>query len=145
MAKDIHPLDQIEFHKQTGEMIYSTLIGKAMMAQRLEFFLNNTTNQLQLEKASSQDKDNRIKTLEELIIGLGHDPKDVKAAKALIKKKDEDIAALRKQLKMPPSRHPQTTEVIQERTEEELMDLVLKLNEQLKETEQELEKSLKDK
>jgi len=27
---------------------------------------------------------------------LGHDPKDAKAAKALIKKKDEDIAALRK-------------------------------------------------
>jgi len=95
MAKDIHPLDQIELHKQTGEMIYSTLIGKAMMAQRLENYLNNTTTQLQLEKASSQDKDNRIKTLEELIIGLGHDPKDVKAAEALIKKKDEDIAALR--------------------------------------------------
>jgi len=46
---------------------------------------------------------------------------------------------------MPPSRHPQTVEVIQQRTEEELMDLVLKLNEQLKETEQELDKSLKDK
>lgn len=32
MAKDIHPLDQIEFHKQKGEIIYSTLTGKAMMA-----------------------------------------------------------------------------------------------------------------
>jgi len=76
---------------------------------------------------------------------LGHDPKDVKAAEALIKKKDEDIVALRKQLKFPPSRHPQTAEVRQQRTEEELTNLVLKHNEQLKETEQELEKSLKDK
>jgi len=32
--------------------------------------------------------------LEDLIIGLGHNPKDVKAVEALIKKKNEDIAAL---------------------------------------------------
>ena len=68
-------------------MVYSTLTGKAMMAQRLENSLNNITAQLQLEKASSQAKDNRIKTLEELIIGLSHDPKYVKAAEALIKKR----------------------------------------------------------
>lgn len=97
MAKDIHSLDQIELHKQIGEIIYSTLTGKAMMAQKLENYLNNTTTQLQLEKASSKAKDNKIKSLKEFIIGLpGHDLKDVKAAEALIKKKDEDIAALRK-------------------------------------------------
>jgi len=129
MAKNIHPLDQIELHKQTGEMIYSTLTGKAMMAHRLQNYLDNTTAQLHLEKASSQSKDNRIKTLEEIIIGLGYDPKDAKATEALIKKKDEDIAALRKQLKLPPSRHPQIDEVIKKNFEEELMDLLLKLNE----------------
>ena len=64
--------------------------------------MDNTTAQLHLEKASSQAKDNRIKSLEEIIIGLGDDRKDVKATKALIKKKDEDIATLRKQLKLPP-------------------------------------------
>jgi len=106
MASDIHPLDQIDLHKQIGEIIYSTLTGKAMMAQRLENSLNNTTAQLQLEKASSQAKDNIIKSLKEIIIGLGHDLKDVKAIEALIKNKDEDIVALRKQLKLPPSRHP---------------------------------------
>ena len=30
--QDIHPLDQIEFHKQAGEMIYSTMTTKAMSA-----------------------------------------------------------------------------------------------------------------
>jgi len=74
MAKDIHPMDQIELHKKTREMIYSTLIGKEMMAHRLQNSLDNTIAQLHLEKASSQAKDNRIKTLEEIIIGLGHDP-----------------------------------------------------------------------
>lgn len=53
MAKDIHRLDQIELHKQIGEMIYSTLTGKAMMAQRLQNSLDNRTAQLHLEKASS--------------------------------------------------------------------------------------------
>ena len=98
-----------------------------MNAHRLENSLNNTTAQLQLERASSQAKDNRIKSLEELIIGLGHNPKDVKATEALIKKKDEDIAGLRKQLKLPPLRHPQIAEVVQKKAKEELMDLVLKL------------------
>lgn len=36
LAKDIHPIDQIELHKQIGEMVYSTLTRKAMMAHRLE-------------------------------------------------------------------------------------------------------------
>ena len=34
LAKDIHPIDQIELHKQTGEMVYSTLANKAMLAHK---------------------------------------------------------------------------------------------------------------
>jgi len=49
-----------------------------------------------LEKNYSLAKDNRIKSLEEIIIELGHDPKDAKGIKALMRKKEEDIAALRK-------------------------------------------------
>lgn len=65
-----------------------------------------------MEKASSLAKDNIIKSLEEIIIGLGYDPKDAKCIEALIKKKEEDIFSLRKQLKLPASRHLQTAEVI---------------------------------
>jgi len=54
-----------------------------------------------LEKASSQAKDTRVKSLEDLIIELGHDPKDVKAKKQLIKKKNYGIVALTKQLNIP--------------------------------------------
>ena len=106
MEKDIHPMDQIELHKQIGEMVYSTLADKAMLAHKLQNSLNNTSAQLHLEKASSLAKENRIKYLEEIIIELGHDPKDAKGIKALMKKKEEDIASLRKQLKLPPSMHP---------------------------------------
>ena len=88
-----------------------------------------------MEKAPSQAKGTRIKSLEDLVIELGHDPKDVKATKKLIKKRNDDIVALKKQLKIPPLHHPQTTEVLEtQKGQEQLTDLVLKLNDQLKET-----------
>ena len=58
--------------------------------------MGNVTIQYKLDKASSQAKGTRIKTLEDLIIELGHDPSDVKATEKLIKKTNEDIAALKK-------------------------------------------------
>jgi len=73
--------------------------------------------QFQLEKASSKAKGTRINSLEDLIIDLGHDPKDVKAVKRLIKNKNDDIAALKKQLKIPDLHHPQTTEVLEAQKE----------------------------
>lgn len=90
LAKDIHPIDQIELHKRTGEMVYSMLTSKAIVAHQLQNSLNNISTQFQLEKASSQAKDTRIKSLEDLIIEFGHDPKD-KAAERIIKKKNDDI------------------------------------------------------
>jgi len=53
LARNIHPIDQIELHKKTGEMIYSTLIGKAITTHQLQNSLNNISAQFQLEKASS--------------------------------------------------------------------------------------------
>lgn len=52
LAKDIRPMDQIEFHKETREMVYSTLAEKEIFAHRIQNSLHNTTAQLQLEKAS---------------------------------------------------------------------------------------------
>lgn len=52
-SKDIHPMDQIELHKKNGEMVYSTLADKTLMAHRLQNSLHNTTAQLELQKASS--------------------------------------------------------------------------------------------
>ena len=79
LARDIQPVDLIEFHKQAGEMNYSALTGKAMAAHQLQNSLNNISAQYQLENASSQAKDTIIKSFEDLVIELGHDPKDIKA------------------------------------------------------------------
>ena len=61
LAKDVHPIEQIQFHKQAGEMIYSTMTHKALSVQKLQNSLENIRIKLKLEKASSQTKDNRIK------------------------------------------------------------------------------------
>ena len=142
LSKDIHPMDQIELQKQTGEMVYSTLVDKTLLAHRLQNSLHNTSTQPELEKASSMAKDNRIKSLEEIIIELGHDPKDPKGIQALIKKKEEDIAALRRQLRLRATIHPQITEVAQQKEEEYVVRFLMKMHKRLIETESALEASL---
>ena len=69
----------------------------------------------------------------------------MKAEEKLIKKKNDDIAALKKQLKIPSLHHPQIVEVLETQKEEELMDLVLNINEQLKEIEKEMDNLIQSK
>ena len=100
-TKDVHPVDQMDLHRQTGEMVFSTLAHASTTASRLQVSLNNVQTQLKLEKISSFSKDNKIKTLEELVLKIRYDPSNVKAVEQMIKKKNDSIAPLRKQLKMP--------------------------------------------
>jgi len=44
-----------------------------------------------MEKVSSLDKDNGIKSLEDLVVKIGYDPKDVSATEDIIKKKNLNI------------------------------------------------------
>ena len=128
-------MDQIELHKQTGEMVYSTLADKTLLAHKLQNSLHNTTPQLELEKASSQAKDNRIRSLEDIIIELWHDPSDPQAVQALVMVKEADIAALRKMVKIPATLHPQTEDVAQQREAQDVAAMLLTLHKQLVETE----------
>lgn len=56
LANDIHPMDQIELHKKTSDMVYATLTHKATLAHELKESLKNTNTQLDLEKFSSSTK-----------------------------------------------------------------------------------------
>ena len=112
-------------------MVYSTLVDKTLLAHKLENSLHNTTAQLELEKASSQAKDNRIKSLEDIIIELGHDPSDPKAVQALMKKKHEDIVALRKMVKIPATLHPQTEDVAQQRKDQDVAAMLISVHKKL--------------
>jgi hypothetical protein len=90
-------------HKQTGEMVFYTLAHASIVASKFQVSLNNVQTQLNMEKISSFAKGNRIKTLEELVLKIGYDPSNVKATEEMIKKKNVDIVALRKQLKLSPT------------------------------------------
>ena len=95
-AKDLHPVDQMDLHKQTGEMVFHTLAHASSSSSKFRVALSNAQTQLKLEKISSFAKDNRIKTLEELVLKIGYDLENIKDAKEMIKKKNADIASLRK-------------------------------------------------
>jgi hypothetical protein len=101
--KDVHLTDPMDLHKQTGEMVFYTLVHASTSVSRLQVSLNNVQTQLKMEKISSFEKDNKIKTLEELVINIGYDPSNVKEVEEMLKKKNPDIASLRKQLKLPPT------------------------------------------
>jgi len=50
---------------------------------------------------SSFAKDNRIKSLEELVLKIGYDPSNVKVDEEMLMKKNAVIESLRKKLKFP--------------------------------------------
>ena len=62
--KEVNPIDQMDMHRQTGEIIFSTLENTSMTVANLQVSLNNVQTQLKLEKVSSLAKDNKIKSLQ---------------------------------------------------------------------------------
>jgi hypothetical protein len=145
-TKDVHPADQMDLHRKTGEMVFTTLAHASTAASKLQVSLSNVQTQLKLEKISSFSKDNRIKTLEELVLNIRYDTLNVKLVEEMLKKKNVDIASLRKQLKMPPIEDSQAKEIAEtEGGKDEILKLITKQNAQLKEMEAELEKLVKEK
>jgi hypothetical protein len=108
--------------------------------------LNNVQTQLKLDKILSFAKDNRINNLEELVLKISYDPSNVKVAEEMRKKKNADIASLRKKLKLPPIEDLQVKEIVEKEGEkDEMLKLLMEQNSQLKEMEAEMEKPVKDK
>jgi hypothetical protein len=145
-TKDVHPADQMDLHRQTREMVFSTLAHASTTTSRLQVSLNNVETQLNLEKISSFAKDNKIKTLEELVLKIRYDPSNVKEDEEMIKKKNADIASLRNQLKLPPTVDSQVNEIAEtEGEKDEMLKLIMEKNAQLKEMEVEMENIMKEK
>jgi hypothetical protein len=84
--------------------------------------------------------------LEELVLKIDYDPMNVKATEEMIKKKNADIASLRKQLKLPPTEDSQAKEIEEkEGKKDEMLKILMEQNAQLKEMEDEMERLLKEK
>ncbi len=67
-----------------------------MSLSKLQVTLANVQSQLKMEKVSSLAKDTRIKALEDLVVKVGYDPININVAEELVRKKNTDIATLRK-------------------------------------------------
>ena len=80
-------------------MISSTT-STTMSLSKLQVTLSNTYSELKMENISSMAKDSRINSLEYLVMQLGYNPSKIVVAEALVRKKNADIAALRRQLRM---------------------------------------------
>jgi hypothetical protein len=79
-----------------------------------------------LEKVSSLAKDNKIKTLEEMVLKIGYDPINIKAVEDLFKKNNDDIVSLRKQLKIFATEDPQDKEMAEtEGQKEEILKSIM--------------------
>jgi hypothetical protein len=127
-------------------MVFYTLAHASTTTSKLQVSLNNIQTQLKLEKISSFAKDNNIKTLEELVLKIGYYPSNVKATEEMIKKKNADIASLRKQLKLPPIEDLQAKEIAEmEGEKDEMLKQIMDHNAQLKQMEAEMEKLVKEK
>jgi hypothetical protein len=145
-AKQVHPADQMDLHRKTREMVFSTLAHASSTTAKLQVSLNNVQTQLKLEKISSFAKENRVKSLEELVLKIGYDPSNVKATEELVKKKNANIASLRKQLKLPATEDSQAKEIAEtEGEKEEMLKLIMEQNAQIKDMEAELERLVKEK
>ena len=127
-------------------MIFSTVTKTAMSLYKLQVTLENVQSKLKIEKLFALAKDTMIKTLKNLVIKVGYDPSNINVAEDLIKKKNLDIAALRKQLKSPSTEDPLTKDIEETETQrEDMMKLIMEQSAQLKKMETNMEKLIKEK
>jgi hypothetical protein len=139
-------MDQMDIHRKIGEMIFSTFTNTSLTTSKLQVSLNNIQSQLKMEIISSLAKDNKIKSLEELVLKIGYDPSNVKVDEELLKKKNVDITSLRKKLKIPSTEYSQEKEVVEtEGHKDEMLKLIMEYNAQIREMEEEMDKLIKEK
>lgn len=128
-VKDVHPIDQIEMHKQIGQMIASTLINTAISLSNMQVTLANIQSQLNLEKVSSLAKDTKFQYLENIVLRMGYDPSNINVVEELIKKNNTEVVELKKRLKLPASEDPMAKEIKETETQNsDMMKLIIEQN-----------------
>jgi hypothetical protein len=67
------------------------------------------------------------------VLKVGYDPSNVKEVEEFLKKRNADIASLRKQLKLPTTKDSRAKEIAEiEGEKEELLKLIMEQNAQIK-------------
>jgi len=115
-----------------------------MSLSKLQVTLANVQSKLNMEKVSALAKDTKMKTLEDLVIKVCYDPTNINVAEELIKKKNLDIAALRKQLKFLGTKDPLANHIEETETQKtDMIKLIMEKSAQLKKMETNMENMIK--
>jgi hypothetical protein len=95
--------DKLKFHRNVSDMLYSDYLSLGMRVARLTTHPLKLDGQLKQEKASNKAWMTRVKRLE------SEGPQGVKDS---LDEKDKTIQSLKKKLKMFPTDHPKTAELV---------------------------------
>jgi hypothetical protein len=100
--ENIGALDKVKFHINVSDMLYLEYLSLSLKVSRLTTYAFKLDGQLKQEKASNKAWQKQVKILE------SEGPQGIKAS---LDEKEKMIQSLKKKLKMPPTEHPQTTEL----------------------------------
>jgi hypothetical protein len=67
----LHPIDKMDLHRKTREMVNKDIITTTLGMKKLQVMKDNLTSQLKYEKLANEIKMNKIKELEQWVIDLG--------------------------------------------------------------------------
>ena len=104
--------EQINFHKQASEVLYSYLLRSYLSKIKLEEKVIKLEEQIKRERAASKGWKTQAKKVEADLVNLSSIPAKKKSNKKLIDEKDKFIESLQKKLKGTPVDHPQTEEIL---------------------------------
>jgi hypothetical protein len=109
--RDIHPVDMIELHQQTSDMLYRGVLQSSPSERKMKNMVMKIEKQLTQERVATKANRIQINELERKIISLGEDPKNMTIVGDLIKEKDNEIKILKKKINVPDVQHVQTPEL----------------------------------
>ena len=101
--------DKIQLHKQTGDIIYSDLLHAMMKINKLQVLVDKLEVQLKHEKVENKVNSIQIKKLQEDVISSRDEQGNAQAIRILLEENNNAIQVLKKKLKIPNSKHAQSS------------------------------------
>jgi hypothetical protein len=136
----IHLVDKMELHRKTGEMVCRDVIQASLGMKKLHNMSNKIKEQLRLEKLLTRTKQMRIEELENMMLKLRDDSKDIEPMQDLINTKNTEILTLKQQLNLTNVDHVQTPELkAVQQEKDQLVNQIIQMKAQIELYEQQIE------
>ena len=104
--------DKIQLHKQTSDIIYSDLLQAMMRINKLQILVDKLEIQLKHERVENKANAIQIKKLQADIVSSGNEEDNTQAVRRMLEEKDNVLQVLKKKLKIPGTKHVQSSELL---------------------------------